>query len=151
VSGGGEGFTLVELVVVLAILAGLVAVAFPGIVRLYASVRWAFEQDDLRRQLLVLPEQVRDSGQGGILIGTSEDDLKRARALTLLKPGIEEWPVLRLTLPAGWSMSVAKPIYYHFTGVCEGGAVSFTLPPMSYTYQLTAPLCRPLLANASAN
>ena len=134
----------------LTILAGLAAVAVPGMVRLYTSVRGSFEQDDLRRQLLVLPEQVRESGQGGVLVGTSDDDVADARALTAKKPGIEEWPILRLHLPVGWSVSVPKPIYYHFTGMCEGGEVSFSLPPLSYTYELTAPLCRPLLADAAA-
>ena len=145
---GGAVFTLIELVVVLAILAGLAALAFPGLVRVYASVRASLEQDDLQRQLLDLPERVRDSGEGGVLIGLSEDDLARARALTLKKPGVEDWPTLRLDLPSGWSMTVPKPIYYHFTGVCEGGEVSFTLAPVTLTYDLPPPLCRPRLVNA---
>jgi prepilin-type N-terminal cleavage/methylation domain-containing protein len=148
---GRAGFTLVELLVVLTILGSLVALAFPGMVRLYATVRATFEQDDIERQLLALPQQVRESGEGGVLIGTSQDDVVHARALTLLKPGVEEWPILRLALPAGWSVTVPKPIYYHFTGMCEGGEVSFALPPVSMTYQLLPPLCRPRLADASQN
>ena len=144
------GFTLIELMVVLAIIAGLLAVAAPGFVRLYASVRVALEQQDLERQLLMLPRQVRTFGESGVLIDPQSDNPEHPQA-ALASTGIEIWRPLRLDLPAGWSASVPRPIFYHFTGICEGGEVTFSLPPLSLTYSLAAPLCRPQLADANAH
>ena len=144
------GFTLIELMVVLAIIAGLLAVAAPGFIRIYASVRMALEQQDLERQLLLLPRQVRTAGESGVLIDPQGDNPEHPHG-ELASTGIEMWRPLRLDLPAGWTVSVPRPIFYHFTGVCEGGEVTFALPPLSLTYSLAAPLCRPQLADANAH
>lgn len=148
---GVAGFTLIELVVVLAIVAGLLAVAAPGFIRIYASVRVALDQQDLERQLLLLPRQMRTIGESGVLIDPQSDNPEHLVRGVPASTGLETWRAVRLDLPAGWTVSVPRPIFYHFTGACDGGEVSFSLPPMVLNYSLAAPLCRPQLADASAH
>jgi prepilin-type N-terminal cleavage/methylation domain-containing protein len=141
------GFTLLELLVVLVIVAGLVALTTPVFSGVFARVRLAFERDDVERQLLVLPAQVRRDGRSAVLM---QGDATAAATFMPAGPNAETWPTLNLDLPAGWSMQVPKPIIYHFNGTCDGGEITFSVPPLSVTYSLTAPLCRPIVNNAAA-
>lgn len=146
---GADGFTLVELLVVLAIVAGLATVAYAVMIAGYSRARAAYAQGDLERQLLELPQRVRASGHGGILTSQSGDDRPDGAAvmvegITAADRSIEAWRVLRLELPAGWRMRVGAPIFYHFSGSCDGGEVVFLHPPIALHYRLRAPLCRPL-------
>jgi len=140
------GFTLIEIVVVLAILAAIVAVAVPQFSRLYSRVRVAFERDDIERQLSELPEQVRSSGRGGILAAAAPIGRDSGAAAVA---DLEDWRALRLDLPKGWQMQVPVPVHYHFTGACDGGEVVFSFASLALRYRLAPPLCRPILADAA--
>lgn len=147
------GFTLLELLVVLAIVAGLVVIAIPQFSQLYSRVRASFEQADLERQMLELPQLVRQRGRGGVLLDPSEAHAQSQATADAMPPaddGLDQWDKLQLELPPGWAMRVPKPVYYRFTGVCSGGEVEFLLPPTVLRYNLVAPLCRPRLAGADA-
>ena len=126
---------------VLALIAALMAIAFPQFLRLYARVRVSFEREDLERQLAELPEEVRTAGREAVLADPSAP-----------MPAGDADPAaprrLSLDLPQNWTVRVPKPILYHFTGACDGGEVVLSLPPVSLHYVLTPPLCRPRLANA---
>ena len=153
---------------VLALIAVLLAIAAPQFVRLYTRVRTAFERDDLERQLTELPEKVRASGRAGVLadpsvkFGRTDGPAELGPSLSSpVTPGSspgtgvgrgrsaesENPQTLSLDLPSGWTLTVPNPIVYHFSGVCDGGEVIFSLPPLSLHYVLTPPLCRPRLAN----
>src|SRR5262245_54903464 len=115
-----DGFTLLELLVVLTIIAGLVAVAVPAFSEVYARVRAAFERTDLERQLQQLPQRVRISGRAGILIDpvdglTSFDTQPRGLSIT---SQLERPERLRLVLPKDWTIRVPAPIFYHYNGAC---------------------------------
>lgn len=140
---GRDGFTLIEVVVVLAVLASLIAIASPQFVKLYARARASLEREDFERQLLELPQKVRNDGRAGILADPSAGPAGPATY-----SGFDEPQMLRIDLPEGWRMEVPKPILYHYTGACEGGEVVLLLPPLALRYVLTAPLCRPRLADA---
>jgi prepilin-type N-terminal cleavage/methylation domain-containing protein len=147
------GFTLLELLIVLAIMAGLLAIAVPQFSRLYDRVSASFERGDLERQMLELPQLVRQRGQGGVLLDPSVEVTPGGEAPDRARPensGFEQWQRLRLNLPPGWEMRVPKPVFYRFTGACSGGEVDFSLPPTVLRYNLIPPLCRPLLADADA-
>ena len=147
------GFTLLELLVVLAIMAGLVAIAVPQFSHLYSGVRASFERADLEQQLLALPQMVRQRGRGGVLLDPSQEFAPGSAAGDIVPPGsreFEQWERLQLNLPTGWAIRVPKPIFYRFTGVCSGGEVDFSSPPAVLRYNLVAPLCRPRLAEAHA-
>lgn len=140
------GFTLIEVMVVLALIAALLAIALPQFVRLYTRVRVAFERRDLEHQLFELPQRVRAAGRAGVL---AAPQTPRAALLHDADPlGLQRPLRLRLHLPRGWRVKVPKPIFYHFTGACDGGVVVLSLPPVSLRYVLTSPLCRPRLAQS---
>jgi prepilin-type N-terminal cleavage/methylation domain-containing protein len=147
------GFTLLELLLVMAILAGLTAIAIPQFAQLYARVRASFERADLEQQLLELPQLVRQRGRGGVLLDSSRDASPGA-ALAEAGPAagseLEQWETLPIDLPKGWTMRVPTPVFYQFTGACNGGEVDLSLPPTFFRYILTPPLCRPLMADANA-
>jgi type II secretory pathway pseudopilin PulG len=133
--------------VVLALIAVLLAIAAPQFVRLYARARVAFEREDLERQLFELPEKVRTAGRAGVLADPRAPDSGSGGP----GPGgadLEDPQRLSLDLPRDWAVEVPKPIFYHFTGACDGGEVIFSLPPLSLRYVLSPPLCRPRLADA---
>ena len=109
------GFTLVETVVVLAIIAGLSVIAYAAFIPGYTRVKAAYDRDDFERQLLELPQRVRLSGRGGILTSRSGDNLPDDAIIAVTgvpdaEKAIEDWRVLRLSLPAGWRLRVAAPI-----------------------------------------
>ena len=139
------GFTLVEVIVLLVIIASLTALAYSFMVPFGARVQAAFARSDLEHQLLELPQRVRLSGHGGILTSQS-GDVEGA----LPEAGLEAWQVLRMTLPDGWRLRIDKPIVYHLSGSCEGGEVILARPPEMLRYELVAPLCRPARADAGA-
>ena len=148
-----DGFTLLELLVVMAILAGLVAIALPSLNTLVARVRASFQRSDIEQQLRQLPLLVRQSGHSGILADPSQTTVAGSLAgdPTLRAVSeVERAERLKIALPSGWTMHIVKPVFYHFTGVCTGGEVDFSLPPQSFRYILTAPLCRPQLAASHA-
>jgi prepilin-type N-terminal cleavage/methylation domain-containing protein len=152
---GDSGFTLIEVLVVLVIVAVIGTLAYTYVMPLYARARVAYERDDIERQLLELPQRVRSSGHGGILTSRSGDDLAEGTLIAVegtAKSGnpLEDWQVLRLAVPVPWRLKVAQPIFYHFTGSCEGGTVELALGAETVRYQLTAPLCRPIRADAAA-
>jgi prepilin-type N-terminal cleavage/methylation domain-containing protein len=140
-----RGFTLIEILVVLTILAGLAAIAYPSLVTLYARVRASLDREDLEQQLFALPQRVRGSGRAGVLAdpqapADADDDGDAAIRLEQPQP-------LHLDLPEGWRVQVPHPVRYHFTGACDGGEVIFSLPPVSLHYVLTGPLCLPRLSH----
>src|ERR1051325_7818814 len=109
-----HGFTLVETLVVLAIIAGLLVVAYGAIIPAYTSAREAYERDDFERQLLELPQRVRLAGYGGVLTSRSGDHVPDAAIIEVegvpeVGKSIEDWRVLRLSLPAGVGLLGDKP------------------------------------------
>ena len=148
------GFTLIEVLVVLAIVAVLGTLAYTYVMPLYARARVAYERDDIERQLLELPQRVRLSGHGGVLTSRSGDDLPDDAIIEVegaAKSGnaVEQWQVLRLAVPRSWRLRLERPIFYHFSGACEGGGIVFAAASETLRYELTAPLCRPIRADAN--
>ena len=131
------GFTLLELLVVLALAALLVAVAAPNLSRLYASAVRNTERDRILNQLAVLGREAAVRRRAYAVVGTENTEGAAAPAAP---PGFEPYP---LDVPKDWRVRVRDPILARATGVCLGGELALLhsdLPPLRL--RLEAPFCR---------
>ena len=132
-----QGFTLLELMVVLLILGLGAAVATPALVRLADALAERNQQDQIVMLLQNLPVGVMKQGGAFSLPSTSG-----------FVPYQEVFQGAPASLPredAG-SMRVWVPseIEYRANGACTGGAIHLELEAgKRVTYQLAPPLCRP--------
>jgi len=120
-AGRARGFTLLELIVALAIMASVLTVAGVNGVRMLERYQ---EQIKLR--------EIR-----------SEIALTRYRALAERRRLIVGAGAGAFALPAGWQVTAEPPIVYMPSGVCLGGALTIIAPSgRSETWGLEPPQCR---------
>jgi prepilin-type N-terminal cleavage/methylation domain-containing protein len=150
--GDSSGYTLVEILVVLAIAGMLVGVALPRLFKFYDSVEYANQRSSLLEQIEGLGYRAYTTGKGMTLASTV-DEVKAANAADAAKSGtgskdIPDVPVL--LMPANWRITLAKPVQYSLTGLCSGGQFTLAAPDgRKESFQLVAPLCR--VAPATSN
>lgn len=144
-SGAGpasaRGFTLLELMIVLALVGLVAALAVPNLQRLYDSVTRATERDYILDQLSGLGMQAMHKGLNYVVVGTANRSVQDDRGDILAAPlGYEPFP---LDVPAGWRVRVDEPLLARANGVCLGGAL--TLLPTGGApihVELQPPYCR---------
>lgn len=128
--GGGAakaaGFTLLEMIVVLAILGLTAALVGPSMLRGIDSWRRQAAMDALLDQLRALPGNARASGKP---IAVSDATLAAAA------------PPLRID--ADWSLRVPEPWSVGANGVCQGGEVVVANTFGERTILVAAPFCDP--------
>ena len=122
------GFTLLEMIVVLAILGLATALVAPAALRGIDSWRRQAELDSLLDQIRALPGAARASGRP---IAVSDDALKA------------QPPALRVA--ADWTLTVPTPWMVNGNGVCEGGEVVIGNAYGSRTIVVASPFCDPEL------
>lgn len=132
--GGEAGFTLLEMLVVLAIMGLLLALAFPALATAYDRARFAFGRDTVERELDMLPLRAYGESRRIVL------DYPNGQAPQETTP-----ETVMLNLPEGWRARTEAPIVFTETGVCLGGDVSLALGREIFTYRLNPPRCRPEL------
>ncbi|NJR71861.1 MAG: prepilin-type N-terminal cleavage/methylation domain-containing protein [Gammaproteobacteria bacterium] len=96
------GFTLLELLVVLALIAAVAGLALPNFSRMMDSFTMNTTWRGIEAELGDLPYRAFSQGRGTRL------DANNAR---------QHLP----SLPADWALSIAAPIVYRENGWCEGG------------------------------
>lgn len=121
-----RGFTLLELLIVLAILAGASAIVAPRLQATYDAIVSSSERAEVRRSLERLPLVAREGGRDLRLAPTSGG----AAALQALVP-----------VPDGWQVRPLDPVVVHRSGVCEPARLAVARGAATETWQLTAPLC----------
>lgn len=115
-----RGFTLIELSVALAIAALLLALAVPGMARLYARVQFNARLGELESGIAALPRMAYALGEEGTLAALAGRHLE---------------------LPAGWSLAGAEDIYIRSSGVCAGGELRILTPGDERELVLEPPYC----------
>lgn len=118
------GFTLLEMLVVLVILASVAGIATPRLSSLYDSSRAAAERDDVLDQIRGLAHQAWSKGETITFSGWPNGE------------GAEY-----LALPEGWQVAPAQPLKFLPSGVCLGGELALTRAERFYQYRLRAPYC----------
>lgn len=124
-----KGYTLLELVVVLAIMGIIMGMATPRLTKMYGAMEFSLQKDDLLFQLGTIPYQAFSKGQ----------EISLAEALTAGKDQL-------IALPENWEFDTsAKSVTYSPLGFCSGGTVRFSKYTKVITVQLTPPFCKPAI------
>ena len=118
------GFTLLELLIVLALVSLIAAMVAPRLQRTYDAVARSGDRAEAVRQLERLPLLARDRG---VAIDIPADD---AEALAGL-----------LALPAGWSARTLEPLHVAASGLCDAARVRVEGGGSAETWTLSAPDC----------
>jgi len=121
-----RGFTLVETIVVLALIALVTSIVFPNFTRLYDSTVLGSQKEDILGQ-------IGDLGFRAYIEG-------RRFELTNLRGGDAQAVV---AVPDGWVVSTLQPVIYKVNGVCLGGEVTLSTGVQQETFMLKAPYCKP--------
>ncbi|MBV8429171.1 MAG: type II secretion system protein [Hyphomicrobiales bacterium] len=122
--GKTRGFTLVELLVALAIMGILTMLAMPSLARFGDRIAFALGRRDIVRQIDQLPQIALSQGRDIVLVSSEHAD--------------GTYPV---TVPKGWRINVDESVHYRFDGVCGGGKVSIIRGSFEEIYRLVPPLC----------
>ena len=128
------GFSLMELLVVLAIVALVGAVTVPNLARLVAGATLSTERQRILNQFASLGVEAMQRNRSFAVLGTNAED-------STAHP--EEFEPYRFPLPDGWEVRLEEPILVRANGVCGGGRVTLLhadAPPVEF--ELTPPLCR---------
>lgn len=118
------GFTLLELLIVLALVSMVAAMVAPRLQRTYDAVARSGERAEAVRRLERLPLLARERGAA---IDIAADD---AQALTGL-----------LALPEGWTANPLEPLQVEASGVCRETKVRVAGGGGAETWTLAAPDC----------
>ncbi len=122
----GGGVTLLELLVVLAIVGLVVAVAAPRMIQVSESLSAAGERRDVINRIGALGYRARQQGEGFVLERLPAND--------------GEVP---LSLPRGWTLQASEPVTWRANGVCLGGRLQLRKGDWQGTLVLEPPLCEP--------
>lgn len=126
-----NGFTLIELMIVLFIVALLAGMIAPRLITFYDSVQAAYERDEVLTRLNELAYQA----------------FQQSRDFTLTTyPSVEKIP---LELPQGWQLVTEKPIKFRSNGACSGGKVTLRYREQLFYLWLEPPFCQLRKAEAS--
>lgn len=127
----GEGFTLLEILLVLALFALLTGMVVPRFMRMAQGVEREAQRSDLHSAIEGLGYRAYTSGSAIVLTNLPEEGARR--------PGAPGPPI---ELPAGWRIAVERPIRFNANGVCGGGVIAIVDPDgRKDEYSLRAPLC----------
>lgn len=125
-----RGFTLLELLVVLAVVGLLIGLVAPNLQQIVGSIERATRRDTLLSDIAGLSYRAYVLGQ--------EFELSQAGTSRLLADGN---PVL--AVPDGWRVRIEQPIRFGFSGWCSGGSLTLISPDQgAERLQLKAPDCR---------
>lgn len=119
-----QGFTLLELLIVLALLAMVTALVVPRMERTYQAIAGSGERDEVHRQLERLPRIARSEGRR---IDIAEGDVNALAA--------------RLALPDGWVVTPLEAIRVEANGLCRGSVLRVQGRGASEDVELRAPAC----------
>ena len=117
-----RGYTLLEMIVVMAILAMATAIAAPPSYRMIRSWQEATQVEDVMQQLERLPSATLVSGKP--LLASADG-------------GIE-----LIELPQDWTLHMRTPLRVQANGACSDARGVLTTQHQTVEFQIQAPFCR---------
>ena len=151
-----RGFTLIELVVVLALLALVAGLAVPNLERLYAGAVRSTERAYILDQFAGLGRRAMQRGRAFVVVGSGDaspaaageaDDpgpARRRPAGFALPPAArpDRAPDV-IDVPDGWEISFDEPLVVRANGVCLGAGLTLRhLGAVDVRIRLEPPFCR---------
>lgn len=119
-----RGFSLLELLVVLALIGMLTAVVAPRLQKTYDAIAGSGEREEVRRQLARLPLLARSAGE----------PIQFAK-------GAAGALAARVRLPEGWVVRPLEPVRIEASGVCHAARLQIEGRGSVEEVVLTAPAC----------
>ncbi len=148
-----QGFTLLELLVVLVIFGLLVSLVTPNFIKIYESLRVSYEKDEILSQLSSLSyyafhqhktfeltnfppiKEVKPKDEPKLIVIQTEEEVPPKP-----EPTKEALP---LTLPEGWQIRAKQPIIFYPNGICRGGQIELSYKTQKMAIELLPPFCKP--------
>ena len=156
VAGAQVGFTLLELVVVLALLALVAGIAVPNLERLYAGAVRSTERAYILDQFASLGRRAMQRGRAFVVVGSGDAPPVAAGEADDPRPaprrpaGLAFPPAARadhaanvIDVPDGWVISFDEPLVVRANGVCLGAELTLRhLGAVDVRIRLEPPFCR---------
>ena len=151
------GFTLLETLVVVALIGLLAAVTLPRFEAMYRQLAMDLDRDSVEAAIAALPRNVAIDGREAVLsdLALQKPDDADAKpddgadgetdVAAPPKPDPNAPRQLQLPLPESWEVTIAQLIIYHASGFCEGGEILFHDHGAELHYRLDSPICAPVL------
>ena len=153
--GSESGFTLLELVVVLLLLALVAALAVPNLERLYAGVVRSTERAYILDQFTGLGRRAMHGGRTFVVVASGGGEPSATAAApreARARPG-DAGPLPpaarrdhaphRIDLPEGWEISFDEPLVVRANGVCLGAELTLRhRGEVDVRIRLEPPFCR---------
>ena len=131
-----NGFSLLELLVVLALVSLVAALALPNLVGLYDSATRATERDLILDQFAGIGREAMLKGHGYAVYGTAPGPQPGDAPNT----GVQAYPLI---VPDGWRVELDRPLWVRSNGVCLGATVTLSHPDVApVEVALEPPYCR---------
>ncbi|MDE0029706.1 MAG: prepilin-type N-terminal cleavage/methylation domain-containing protein [Deltaproteobacteria bacterium] len=121
-----SGFTLLELLVVLLLMAMIAALAAPNLERLYTSIQGKTEREYILDQFAGLGRTALSHGRTYV-VSSNRASGAESRALPEPRPAAPLGPdadPYTIDLPTGWSMELSRPLLVKANGVCLGSGLT---------------------------
>lgn len=129
-----SGYTLLELVVALALMGLLAATVAPRFVTLYESVQFSNEKETIFAELNSLPYQA-------FMLGSTIELTTYPVKYTKVESN-STIPTIPLHFPENWRLTTAEPILYRANGTCTGGQLSLHYQQSQLDFELSPPFCQ---------
>ncbi len=115
------GYTLLEMIVVMAILAISTAIAAPPSYRMARTWQEATQVDDVLQQIEHLPSRVRATGTP---LNAQEKEV-----------------IPLVTLPSGWTLHLETPLQVQANGACSDSEATLVTTHQTISMRIQAPFC----------
>ncbi len=133
-----NGFSLLELIVVLALIGLVLVLAVPNLQRLYEGFTRQAERGRILNELAGLGRAAMLRGRAYAVYATANNTGEAGSGNRV--PGYEPYD---LNVPEGWAIDLDRPLLVRANGVCLGATIRLSYPGgPSAAVTLEAPYCR---------